>query len=1108
MRFSLKRKLKRVGSAILAGVMAVSLVVSLPAGMAKADEGNNFKVWLDDLATEGVIEPGTTEYGAAGSVTLVGNGTTKFTQEYSAAVGVERDGKVVNGYKAGKRHATANDIPSIPKAGDGCAVVFAAKLTGMFKIYFQSTSFVRVWKFDTATGERDTTQAYVDSPVAADSFSFKAEAGKTYVMSTTGKTNNMAYIGYQFVEDVTVTAPVEQKNVDAAESALEGLEVYFTDSDLGGAPVATLKKGDTSAALMKGHTYTVSCNDGGVRTLVDGKDTFVCTGDKVTVSLYNIPDVTLKGNITGAAEGTVTGLKFTNMVNGTVCDAVITGTSYTCTMKPGEYDASVVTTNGGFTKDRASVKETGENVNDVWVEMPSTYGTFAPDAIAKFPATGSVSSRGNDFTAKPGATVTIPVSGPSTVTVKAYYDAEFTLGDKACSVTSGSTSQIDEFTIDASSDVVITFGGDATSYLTEISVVANVPYKNTINVPGDYDTMKEAITAIKGMNARPAGEEGRITINLTKDLFEQVVVDVPYVTLNGNNHTISWYYGVGTFYYSVDPSTGLYNERLANDRYSSAEGNGNLWGGVFIVRGDNFIAKDTTFKNTYNYELTEAEKTDIAKSALSVDRLAEGADVAAYAYKERSNAFYIEAKNIECYNCKILSSQDTLGRNGSSNNGYSAYFRDCVIGGNTDYICGEFAAVFDDCELQWKTFKDDEKNNGKVGYIVAPKTNAYVFRDCVVTTDGVGTGVKGYYGRTWGNNSNCSFIRTQTNGYIIESGWAEMSTGEGKTAIFKEYANVNGSAALVTSGAFCGADNQTVEAVKDYLENGTVSATDSVYGGWVPTEYKYTKGVDYTNLNSAIDAYNLINLEGFKDVTALKAAIEAANDLSTADQAKVDAMAQAIIDAILALEKDTGDDKIEADSADVSINTPDATDKVELTDDEKAAVEAGGSVSLVVEATNIATSVSAEDKALVEAALTGKVADATIGTYLDIDVYKVVGGVRTAVTSTTAPLTVSVALTSDLISTTNERTYWVVRIHEGVATVIDATYNSANKTVSFDTDKFSTYAVLYKDGAVLPEGGPSTGDSTPIGAYAGLAFGSVIVLAALFMYEKKRTFVK
>ena len=35
---------------------------------------------------------------------------------------------------------------------------------------------------------------------------------------------------------------------------------------------------------------------------------------------------------------------------------------------------------------------------------------------------------------------------------------------------------------------------------------------------------------------------------------------------------------------------------LQRDKYSYVEGNGSLWGGVFIVRGDNFIAEDTTFK--------------------------------------------------------------------------------------------------------------------------------------------------------------------------------------------------------------------------------------------------------------------------------------------------------------------------------------------------------------------------------------------------------------------------------------------------------------------------------------------------------------------------------
>lgn len=926
------RKLKKIVACVLTMVLAVGLIKTLPANLTSAQtgDGNNFKVWLDELAKDGVVEPGAYPYGNAGTVTLVGNGETKFTQSYSAAVGVVRDGETVNGYKAGNRHSTANDIPSIPKAGDGCCVEFEAKLTGTFKIYFQSTSFVRVWKFNTATGERDAANPYVDSDVAADFYAFKAEAGYTYVMSTTGKTNNMAYIGYQFVEDVPVTVGVEQKNVDVDASVLTNLEVYLTDSDLGGEPAAVLKNGDTSAALAKGHTYTVSTNDGGVRALAGDKETFVCTGENVTINLYNIPDVKLTGTITGTEAGTVTELKFTNMVNGAEYIAEISGTSYTCTMKPGEYDASVVTTNGGFTKDRASVKETGENVDEVWVELPEgdSSVSYTPDDMAKFTATGTVSSRGNDFTAKPGATITVPVTGSSVVTVKAYYNAWFEINGQPYEVTTGSTSQIDEFTVNASSDLTITFTGEKTSYLTGIEVTQIVEFKNSINVPGDYDTMKEAVAAIKGMSNRPDGEDGRITINLTADLFEQVVMDVPYVTLNGNNHEISWYYGVGTFYYSIDPATGLYNERLARDKYSCAEGNGSLWGGVFIVRGNNFIAKDTTFKNTYNYTLTEAELSDIDHTVSGMPARVKGTDVTAYASKERSNAFYIEADNIECYNCKILSSQDTLGRNGSANNNYHAYFKDCVIGGNTDYICGEFSAVFDNCELQWKTYEGDEKNNGKVGYIVAPKTSPYVFRNCVVTTDGVGTGVKGYYGRTWGASSNTSFINTETNGLIIDTGWGEMSSGDGATAIFKEYNNTNFGEVMYSIGEFCKGDNQTLEAVKDYIDSDTVSAVNTVLNSWKPVSYKYD-AIDYTKIGEqlgkaqALDA-SAYTKETYAKVTELVNSVEYAG----ATQAYLDEMADKIATAIAALEEvktpDTGNQD-DNTGANTGANTGDAT---------------------------------------------------------------------------------------------------------------------------------------------------------------------------------------
>lgn len=87
------------------------------------------------------------------------------------------------------------------------------------------------------------------------------------------------------------------------------------------------------------------------------------------------------------------------------------------------------------------------------------------------------------------------------------------------------------------------------------------------------------------MTDRPDGEAGRVVINLTDDIQEQVLVDTPYVSINGNRHTISWYYGTTGKYYSVDKN-GYYNEELFHDKYELTSASGSLWGGVVIVKGD------------------------------------------------------------------------------------------------------------------------------------------------------------------------------------------------------------------------------------------------------------------------------------------------------------------------------------------------------------------------------------------------------------------------------------------------------------------------------------------------------------------------------------------
>ena len=800
----------------------------------------NFTFVMDEQAVDGVVKTGEYKFGDS-TLTLggqtVGGVITQYTVKPDKKVtinGVEHDA-----YTSGKRHADANNIPNLPGEGDGCLATFTPAAKGMMTVYYNSTSFIRVHTFN-ADG---TKEGFVDAETGLTSYSFKVVPGKTYVMSTTGKTNNMFYAGYSYVADEKITVPVTVNNIDATIGS--GLKLSLVDDQLGGDEIS-LSTTTKSLKLLKGHTYRVSSNDGGVKPLVGDSQTFTVTGDEVTITLNNVPDVELTGKIVGTDSSNVTKLVFTNNTSGTVNEATITGDSYKVSVKPGEYTTSVETKDGSTTYDRASVKAGAENVNDVYVEKddPASKRDYSYTRVPSLTTTGSIAvENGKPHTvARADSSLTIPVKGKAKITISTYYAFNFTVnGEKYDSTETdkgytsvGTTSKTDTFEMVVEGDAVVNFG--ATTYITGISVIPMTEFKSEINVPGDYDTLNEASDAILGMQNRPEGEAGRVTINLTSDVFEQVVMAAPYVTLKGNGHTISWYYGVGTKYYSIDPATGLYNKTLAMDKYSSEEGNGSLWGGVFIVRGNNFIAENTTFLNTYNYYLTEAEKTDIAGSNLAVDRLAEGVDVSDYKFKERSNAFYIEADNIEVFNCSILSSQDTLGRNGSTNYGYHAYFNGCTIGGNVDYICGEFAAVFDNCKLQWKTYKNDENNNAKIGYIVAPKTSPYVFRNCEVTTDGAhgDAAVLGKYGRTWGANSNASFIECETNGYIDSEGWTEMSNGEKASAIFNEYNNTNKGEAFVTTGC----TNSTLDAVVNYIDSENVSAVDTVLGTWKPVHYK------------------------------------------------------------------------------------------------------------------------------------------------------------------------------------------------------------------------------------------------------------------------------
>ena len=152
----------------------------------------------------------------------------------------------------------------------------------------------------------------------------------------------------------------------------------------------------------------------------------------------------------------------------------------------------------------------------------------------------------------------------------------------------------------------------------------------------------------------------------------------------------------------------------------------------------------------------------------------------------------------------------------------------------------------------------------------------------------------------------------------------------------------------------------------------------------------------------------------------------------------------------------------------------------DITADELVQIANGASVDIVL--TVKEANVSDEVKTAMAQAAKGY----TIGQYLDISLFKymtVKGSQQAGVAlhTTKNALTVSVVVPDALINTNSavNRTYCIVRNHDGAITVLDAAFDAASKTLTFKTDRFSDYAIAYKDTAVPGSGSnPSSNNSS------------------------------
>ena len=163
-----------------------------------------------------------------------------------------------------------------------------------------------------------------------------------------------------------------------------------------------------------------------------------------------------------------------------------------------------------------------------------------------------------------------------------------------------------------------------------------------------------------------------------------------------------------------------------------------------------------------------------------------------------------------------------------------------------------------------------------------------------------------------------------------------------------------------------------------------------------------------------------------------------------------------------------------------AINIANAADQLlnlaKLSEDENKAVKAGNKTQFVLSASGMTP--TKEEIALIQSVLGNNV----IGQYLNLNLtLKISGRADRQITDLFAPMYIAITIPQNLVNhdSSIERTYRIVRIHDGVATLIDGTYDAATNQFTFATDGFSTYALVYEDvNTTLTGRSPKTGDNS------------------------------
>lgn len=187
------------------------------------------------------------------------------------------------------------------------------------------------------------------------------------------------------------------------------------------------------------------------------------------------------------------------------------------------------------------------------------------------------------------------------------------------------------------------------------------------------------------------------------------------------------------------------------------------------------------------------------------------------------------------------------------------------------------------------------------------------------------------------------------------------------------------------------------------------------------------------------------------------------------------------------------------DAPDTTLNmTPEELADAVLSDEEKGYLKDGIDVHIKLTVEDITNSVSAADKQAITSAAVGY----TVGEYIDIELLKQIGDRPWEnIHQTKKPVRITVNIPKRLLGVKG-RVFAMARVHNGKGELLKDLDNNPN-TITIETNEFSTYAILYRDGVSGGEP-PRTGVENHLNFWLTILGLSVIAFVPAFFPTKRK----